>query len=178
MPTIIGKHVQAMNAKVYQSIENIITLHWHTIWNPRLLTRSTDQEELIMSFLSSFNGIVAKKLIEEIDSYELLEMVKMDLMNHCILDEGVTFVESNTKLAILYSTYDFLKKYALDLFLGQPNPVMKSRFSVSALQVDFLRQHLSELRTNLLMELHLQFMDFFTLVQSDILEQLSAYYDQ
>ncbi|KAI9357880.1 hypothetical protein BD770DRAFT_364863 [Pilaira anomala] len=162
MPTIIGKHVQAMNAKVYQSIENIITLHWHTIWNPRLLTRSTDQEELIMSFLSSFNGIVAKKLIEEIDSYELLEMVKMDLMNHCILDEGVVSVKSNTiqkKMAILYSTYDFLK-------------------NVSALQVDFLRQHVSELRTNLLMELHVQFMDFFTLVQSDILEQLSAYYDQ
>lgn len=170
MPTIIGKHVQAMNSKVYLAVENIITLHWHTIWNPRLLTHGAEQEELIMSFLSSFNGIVAKKIIEEIDNYEMLEMIKMDLMNTSILNQ--TPATAGNNMDIVFSTFNCIKKYALDLFR---TPVVQ--YTSSDLEVDFLRGHLSELRTNLLMELHVQFMDFFVMVQSDILEQLSAYYN-
>ncbi|KAI8081131.1 hypothetical protein BDF21DRAFT_339408 [Thamnidium elegans] len=169
MPTLIGKHVQAMNSKVYLAVENIITLHWHTIWNPRLLTHGDEQEELIMSFLSSFNGIVAKKIIEEIDNYEMLEMIKMDLLNTSLLNQAPT---TGSDMDVVSSTFNWIKNYALDLF-RTPNV----QYTSSDLEVDFLRSHLSELRTNLLMELHVQFMNFFVMVQSDILEQLSAYYD-
>ncbi|KAI7894599.1 uncharacterized protein EV154DRAFT_414833 [Mucor mucedo] len=163
MPIIIGRHVQQMNAKVYQSIENIVTLYWHTIWDPKLLTHDAQQEDLILSFLSSFNGIVAKKLIEEIDDYELLEIIKSDIINTSaeqLLDEST----------IVASAYSWLTQW----FKFPSN----SAFRKSDLEVDFLRHYLSEIRTNLLMELHIQFMDFFSKIETDIFDQLSSYYDQ
>lgn len=168
MPNIIGKHIQEMNSKVHQTIENIVTLYWHTIWDPKLLTHNAQQEELILSFLSSFNGIVAKKLIETIDEYELIEMIKSDLINVSSAEE-ITPLGSAT---VVSSAYSWLK----NLFKTPTNTV--TTFRKSDLETDFLRQYLSEIRTSLLMELHIQFMDFFTKIQADILEQLSAYYDQ
>lgn len=164
MPIIIGKHVQLMNAKVYQSIENIVTLYWHTIWDPKLLTHDTQQEDLILSFLSSFNGIVAKKLIEEIDDYELLDLIKSDIIN-------TSAEQVSEESTIVASAYSWLTQWF-------QFPSSSGVFRKSDLEVDFLRHYLAEIRTNLLMELHMQFMDFFSKIETDIFDQLSSYYDQ
>lgn len=161
MPSIIGKHVQALNTKVYDSIENTLTLYWHTIWDPKLLSQAEDAEEHILSFLSSFNSIVAKSLMDQIEEYQLLQQIRYDVLNLNINNE-----ES------LVSFFDWIKNPFDSLFsTKKPKQMME-------LEDDFLRQHLTDIRTSLLMELHIQFMDFFARVQSDIIEQLSAYYNQ
>lgn len=168
MPSIIGKHVQAMNTKVYESIENIITLYWHTIWDPKLLTKHTNidnQEEHILSFLSSFNGIIAKNLMNEIEEYELLLKIKSD-----VLDLSDTIEQQKEEQESLF-VFDWFKSTFNTLFSSAKTTRIE-------LEDDFLRQHLTDIRTSLLMELHIQFMDFFTRIQTDIIEQLSAYYDE
>lgn len=164
MPSIIGKHVQAMNTKVYDSIENTLTLYWHTIWDPKLLSESEDDvEDHILSFLSSFNSIVAKSLMDQIEEYQLLQQIRYDVLNVDV---------DNEEQAVVVSFFDWIKSPIDNLFSTK-----KPKQTIE-LEDDFLRQHLTDIRTNLLMELHIQFMDFFARVQTDIIEQLSTYYNQ
>ena len=158
MPAIIGKHVQALNTKVYESVEEAITLQWHTIWNPNVLTRTSDQEEQVLSFLSSFNTIVAKDLMNQIEDYDLLQKVKTDLssVSPLVIEEE--------------STLNWLKN-TMNGFLSQK----EQTFDFTD---DFLRQHITDIRTGLLIELHIQFMSFFTKIQTDIIELLTIYYDE
>lgn len=164
MPSIIGKHVQAMNTKVYDSIENTLTLYWHTIWDPKLLSESEDDaEDHILSFLSSFNSIVGKSLMDQIEEYQLLQQIRYDVLNVDV---------DNEEQAVVVSFFDWIKSPIDNLFSTK-----KPKQTIE-LEDDFLRQHLTDIRTNLLMELHIQFMDFFARVQTDIIEQLSTYYNQ
>ncbi|KAI9250038.1 hypothetical protein BY458DRAFT_444983 [Sporodiniella umbellata] len=66
MPAIIGKNIQAMHLKIYESILPTVDQAWPAI-----------QKE--SQPLSSLNGIVAHALINHIDSYDLLATVKQDL---------------------------------------------------------------------------------------------------
>jgi hypothetical protein len=154
MPSLVGKHIQAMNTHIYESIESIVNLYWPTVWNKKLLY--ADDQEDILSFLSAFNGIVAKNLIEQVDDYNLLEKVKQDMMALYEKEQEKSWFHwfSSTKEMIL-SNNDLLPKTK---------------------EANFLRQHVTDIRTNLLLELHLQFMDFFTRIQSDIIEQFVIYY--
>lgn len=182
MPSIIGKHVQEMNAQVYQSIENIITLYWHTIWDPRLLSKKSqdqEQEEHIMSFLSAFNGIVAKKLMEKIDEYDLIQEIKGDLLDLKSF-ESKQFQHEQEVAELTW--FDWLviccKSFFLTTTTDKTPTTVTTKNKYFDLETDFLHEYLSDMRTGLLMELHIQFMDFFTRIQTDIVDQLSIYYDQ
>jgi HPt (histidine-containing phosphotransfer) domain-containing protein len=185
MPSIIGKHVQKMNDQVYQSIENIITLYWHTIWDPRLLAKKDGQEEHILSFLSGFNGIVAKKLMDKIDEYDLIGEIKADIISSSSAFIKTVSEEEDDEEEI--SLFSWLNNSMMDLFTSATHALSRSSATGSLssksklatnLETDFLREYLSDIRTSLLMELHIQFMDFFTRIQTDIVDQLSIYYDE
>lgn len=169
MPSIIGKHVQAMNTKVYDSIENTLTLYWHTIWDPKLLLSESESEDLILSFLSSFNSIVAKSLMDQIEEYQLLQQIRYDVLNVDVKNNN----EKEEEVSSFFA--DWIKGPIDHLFSTTKKPKQQT---IIELEDDFLRQHLTDIRTNLLMELHIQFMDFFARVQTDIIEQLSTYYNQ
>ncbi|KAK4512648.1 uncharacterized protein ATC70_003352 [Mucor velutinosus] len=154
MPSLIGKHIQAMNTHVYESIEPIVKNHWPTVWDKKLLY-ADDQEE-ILSFLSSLNGIVAKKLMDQVDNYSLLEKIKQDMV----------------------ALYEREQERSWFHWLSSTKKIVLSfEDTVAEEDANFLRQHATDIRTSLLMELHIQFMDFFTRIQSDIIEQLVIYED-
>ncbi|KAI8639709.1 hypothetical protein BD408DRAFT_434924 [Parasitella parasitica] len=149
MPSLIGKHIQAMNANVYASIESIVKSHWPILWESKLLHTSNQEE--ILSFLSSLNSIVARKLKDQVDSYHLLDKIKQDMVP--------LYRETSW-----YSWFGSTKTIVLSL--GD---------NVNEQDLDFLRQHVADIGANLLMELHTQFMDFFTRIRSDIVEQSVIY---
>lgn len=149
MPSLIGKHIQVMNTNTYESIESIVNLYWPTVWDKRLLY--ADNQEEILSFLSALNGIVAKKLIDQVDEYNLLEKIKQDMMALYEKEQEPWFHWFSSTKEMLLSNDD--------------------SWSATEQEPNFLRQHVTDIRTSLLMELHIQFMDFFTRIQSDIIEQ-------
>lgn len=154
MPSLIGKHIQVMNTNVYESIESIVNLYWPTVWDKRLLY--ADNQEEILSFLSAFNGIVAKKLIDQVDEYNLLEKIKQDMMALYEKEQESWFHWFSSTKEMLLSNDD--------------------SWPTTEQEPNFLRQHVTDIRTSLLMELHIQFMDLFTRIQSDIIEQFFIYY--
>ncbi|KAL9558063.1 hypothetical protein MBANPS3_001086 [Mucor bainieri] len=154
MPSLIGKHIQAMNTQIYEAIEPIVKSHWSAVWDKQLLY--TDDQEEILSFLSSLNGIVAKKLMDQVGAFDLLEKVKQDM---------VALYEKEQEQSWFH------------WFSSTKKIVLSFEDTVAEEDANFLRQHVTDIRTSLLMELHIQFMDFFTRVQSDIIEQLVIYQD-
>lgn len=165
MPSIIGKHIQQMNANIFQSIEQVITIHWSTFWDSKML--EADQDDMLLSFLSSFNGIVAKRLMDEMDTYDLLEKIKRDVLS---IPDALPAPPS--------SWMHTFKNEIYTIWNSLTNMTSQQQGLTSDMEIDFLRQHLANIRTSLLMELHTQFMDFYSRIQADILDQLSAYYDQ
>ncbi|KAG1116727.1 hypothetical protein G6F42_013623 [Rhizopus arrhizus] len=154
MPALVGKHIQAMNTHVYESIEPIVNSHWSAVWDKKLLY-ADDQEE-ILSFLSSLNGFVAKKLVDQVDNYNLLEKVKQDMV----------------------ALYDREQEQSWFRWLSNTKKIVLSlEDTVTEEDANFLRQHITDIRTSLMMELHIQFMDFFTRIQSDIIDQFVMYED-
>jgi hypothetical protein len=171
MPSIIGKHIQAMNAKIFNSIEPSIKLFWRTVWDPKLLSTDDQGQEHIMSFLSSFNGIIAKKLMDQMDEYNLLKHIRHDLISIGALD---------LEVEELRKSCNDMPWFQWCLFKLLPSKLAKTKLTktkIADLETDFLRQHLSDIRTSLLMELHIQFMDFYVRIQSDIIDTLSLYYN-
>lgn len=177
MPSIIGKHIQQMNTKLFKSVEEVITIHWSTFWDIRILEEN--QEDLMLSFLTSFNGIVAKKLMDGMDNYDLLEKIKDDIMSITTAEESDLPATS-----VLPSWLQTLKHDIRSVLLwlwednGCTGKTSNKNTASSDMEIDFLRQHLANIRASLLMELHTQFMDFYSRLQADILDQLSTYYDQ
>lgn len=154
MPALVGKHIQAMNTHVYESIEPIVNILWPAVWDKKLLY--ADNQEEILSFLSSLNGIVAKKLVDQVDNYDLLEKVKQDMV----------------------ALYDREQEQSWFRWLSNTKKIVLSlEDTVTEEDANFLRQHITDIRTSLLMELHIQFMDFFTRIQSDIIDQFVMYED-
>ncbi|CEP09014.1 hypothetical protein [Parasitella parasitica] len=149
MPSLIGKHIQAMNANVYASLEPIVNSYWSTLWDNKLLYASNQEE--ILSFLSSLNRVVAKKLIDQVDNYHLLEKIKQDM---------VSLYQEKPWVGWFFSTKTIVLSFGDD---------------VTDQDSEFLRQHVADTRTSLLMELHIQFMDFFTRIQTDIAENFVIY---
>jgi hypothetical protein len=103
--------------------------------------------------LSSLNGIFAQELLEEIDNYDLLNKVRQDIN------------------AISSSSSSWMKHWIINLF---SNRIIILDHEM--LELDFLRDYISNIKTSLLLELHLQFMDFYTKMQTDMIDQLSDYY--
>lgn len=155
MPSLIGKHIQAMNTHVYESIDPIVKHHWPAVWDKKLLY--ADGQEEILSFLSSLNGVVAKQLMDQMDAYDLLERVKQDMVALYEREQAQSW----------FRWFAHVKKTV----------VLSFEDTVAEEDANFLRQHVTDIRTSLLMELHVQFMDFFTRIQSDIIEQFAIYED-
>jgi hypothetical protein len=166
MPSIIGKHIQAMNAEVFNSIEPTIKLFWRTIWDPNMLSVEEQNEDYIMSFLSSFNGVIAKKLMDQMDDYHLLEHITHDLVSI-----GALGMDTEQ------GCNDILWRCLFKKLPSRQTTTKLTKIKLADLETDFLRQHLSDLRTSLLMSLHVQFMDFYVRIQSDIMDTLSLYYN-
>ncbi|KAI8337823.1 hypothetical protein EDC96DRAFT_469205 [Choanephora cucurbitarum] len=164
IPTIISKHVQSMNAHIYESIDPIIQRHWKTLWENRLLEPSRIETELSY-LLSSLNSILATQLIEQMDAYQLVERVQQDIR---MMIQG-TEVESMSHRWLSWLSHPLL--VVSRSYQAQSKPWAHQ-------EVDFLRQHLADLRVQLLMELHLQFVDLFSRMKADIIEQLNEYYDE
>lgn len=171
MPSIIGKHVQAMNAKVFNSVEPSIKLFWRTIWDPKMLSVDHQSQEHIMSFLASFNGIIAKKLMDQMDDYNLLKRIRQELISISASDMEEEQLEKDCsdRIWIGWCVSKLLPSRLVATKLTKTN--------IAGSQSNFLGEHLSDLRTNLLMELHIQFMDFYVRIQSDIIDTLSLYYN-
>ncbi|KAI9480355.1 MAG: hypothetical protein EXX96DRAFT_562283 [Benjaminiella poitrasii] len=175
MPSIIGKHIQIMNNNIYSSIEPVIKLHWRSIWDPKII-KANDEEETL-SFLSTFNGIVAKRLMDEMDNFDLLDKIKDDLVQVSSTNEDAIGEKKQTNS--LLSICEWMKTQVVKLVATKTQTSSDNTVAATPdlLEVDFLRQHLSDIRTSLLMELHVQFMDFFAKIQADIIDQLAIYYD-
>lgn len=113
------------------------------LWNSLWHSDMIKEKEKLLSFLSSVNTFVAKNLIEAMTDYQLLEQIKQDL------DE----------------------EYTTSGFSHHRNPILKTDTTTSSIEIDFLRQYLCDVRSNLLTELDVQFMGFFSTLQQDLIDQ-------
>ncbi|KAI8971439.1 hypothetical protein BDF20DRAFT_825570 [Mycotypha africana] len=164
MPAIIGKHIQKMNAQVYSAVEPSITLVWNSIWDPRIL--DGDHDGRTLNFLSSFNGVVAKNLIEQIDKYQLAEKVKSDL---AAADNDASWA-ARAKRHLL--SFISSPSHSSDRVMTKAQDMDADAF-VPELSQDFLSEHISTIRTSLLKQMQSNFMKFYKRVQSDIVDQSS-----
>jgi hypothetical protein len=142
MPSVIGKHIEKMNKELYGLVENAVTASWKTSWHPHLL----QDKNKLLTFLSSVNTFVAKTFIEALYQYQLLEKIKQDIEQ---LDNDISMTAwVKQKLSTLFNT---------------------SKNRLPDMEIDFLRQHLCNIRSNVLTELDVQFVDFFAMIQADIM---------
>ncbi|KAI8098284.1 uncharacterized protein B0P05DRAFT_521252 [Gilbertella persicaria] len=171
IPAMIGKHVQAMNTKVCESVEPTIQRYWKTLWtipNNELLE---DKQDQIISLLSSLNGMMASRLIDRMDNYMFIDRVKQDVVD-MVASYSPVPCKQITKTRFSWF-FDWVP-----LFSECDRMLITKQLKNSDMELDFLRQHLSELKTNLLMKLHIQFIDFYARIQTDIIDQLADYYDE
>ncbi|CAO3666489.1 unnamed protein product [Rhizopus microsporus] len=99
---------------------------------------------------SSLNAMIAQELIERIDDYDLLNRVKQDILAY---DSTSPFLSSWVKHWI---TSFFSNRIVLN-------------HDEEQIEYNFLRQHVSNIKADLLLNLHAQFMDLYTKIQDGII---------
>ncbi|KAI8373278.1 hypothetical protein BD560DRAFT_350805 [Blakeslea trispora] len=174
IPSIISKHVQTMNAQVYESIHSTIQRHWKTLWEDAFSSPDTAEPGL-SNLLSSFNSILATKLVDQMDEYMLVERVQESIR---------TMIQDTTQATLLQSWSSRLPRpfsFLPTLYPTQKTTTITFQLNPSISQeidIDFLRQHVAGLRISLLTELHLQFMNLSLRMKTDVIEQLNNYYNE
>jgi hypothetical protein len=103
--------------------------------------------------------------MDEMDNYNLLDQIQQDVLAVTPAPPSLPLTWMQELKQQIHSIWNSFTKMS-----NQPQ-------TASDMEIDFLRQHLANVRTSLLMELHTQFMDFYSRIQADILDQLSTYYD-
>lgn len=100
---------------------------------------------------SSLNAIIAQGLIERIDDYDLLGRVKQDIL---------AYASTSSSWARHWITSFFSNRLVLS---------NEEQQQQQQLEYNFLKQHLSNVKASLLLELHVHFMDLYTKIQDGII---------
>ncbi|CEG76508.1 hypothetical protein RMATCC62417_11398 [Rhizopus microsporus] len=98
---------------------------------------------------SSLNAMIAQELIERIDDYDLLNRVKQDILAY----------DSTSSLS------SWIKHRITSFFSSRIVP----SHDEEQFECNFLKQHLSNVKADLLLDLHAQFMDLYTKIQDGII---------
>lgn len=99
---------------------------------------------------SSLNAMIAQELIERIDDYDLLNRVKQDILAY-----------DSTSSSLL----SWVKRWITNFF---SNRIVLS-YDEEQIEYNFLKQHVSNIKADLLLNLHAQFMDLYTKIQDGII---------
>ncbi|CEI90374.1 hypothetical protein RMCBS344292_04700 [Rhizopus microsporus] len=99
---------------------------------------------------SSLNAIIAQELIERIDDYDLLNRVKQDILAY-----------DSTSSSLL----SWVKRWITNFFSNR----IVLNHDEEQIEYNFLKQHVSNIKADLLLNLHAQFMDLYTKIQDGII---------
>ncbi|CEG73535.1 hypothetical protein RMATCC62417_08896 [Rhizopus microsporus] len=99
---------------------------------------------------SSLNAMIAQELIERIDDYDLLNRVKQDILAY-----------DSTSSSLL----SWVKRWITNFFSNR----IVLNHDEEQIEYNFLKQHVSNIKADLLLNLHAQFMDLYTKIQDGII---------
>ncbi|KAI8889374.1 hypothetical protein K501DRAFT_329172 [Backusella circina FSU 941] len=159
LPSIIGKNIHEMNAHIYSLIQSLVLKNWHSIGLSDMV--SSEKSDTI-SFMTSFNSAMAKSLLNEIRGYNLEEKIKQDA-------SSLVPVPLSSMISLASSHPGYLSQILHNIKSSISHFSSKTASPTgSLLDGDFLTKYISDMGIDLLIELHIQFYDFYSQVKADL----------
>jgi hypothetical protein len=115
-----------------------------------------------ISFMTSFNSAMAKSLLDEIREYDLEAKIKQDACS-------LVPVPLSSMIALASSHPGYISQIIHNIKSIIPHFSSKATAPVgTSLNGDFLTKYISDMEIDLLIELHVQFYDFYTQIKADL----------